>query len=241
MIRALAIQNCELETFGSYGDALRARDDVALEVVHAYRGDPLPAADAFDVVLVGGTPIGAYEADAHEFLRNELDLLRELLARQIPVLGICCGAQILAMLLGAKVERAGAMEIGGYTARLTNEGVIDPLLAHFPREIPVFHWHGDTFGIPAGGDLLVAGSGCRNQMFRAGAVVGVQFHLETTAAEARTWAVAYADELAAAGRSAEEVIAEAAASESSRSRLARILIGNFLDQHVTHPTSTTVC
>jgi len=230
VIRALAIQNCELETFGFYTDALQARDDVVLDVVHAYRGDALPTTDDFDVALVGGTPISAYEAEAHDFLRNELDLLREVIARQIPVLGVCCGAQMLAMLLGATVEPAEAMEIGGYTATLTDEGVADSLLTQFPRELPVFHWHRDTFEVPAGGTLLMEGSGCRNQMFRAGAVVGVQFHLETTAAEAWTWAVAYAAELAAAGRSSAEIIADVAASESTRSQLARLLMGNFLDR-----------
>ena len=113
MIRALGIQNCELETFGVYVEELRARDDVVLEVVHPYRGDTLPEADDWDVALVGGTPISAYQADAHGFLVSELDLLREFLLRQIPMLGICCGAQMLAMLLGATVERADVMEIGG--------------------------------------------------------------------------------------------------------------------------------
>ena len=229
MIRAIAIQNCEIETLGLYQEALSARDDVILQVVHAYRGDPLPLANECDVALVGGTPISACDTSAHEFLRNEMDLLRELVARQIPVLGICCGAQMLAMLLGATVKRASAMEIGGYSVRLTDAGAADPLLAHFPREFPVFHWHGDTFGIPQGGDLLIAGSGCRNQMYRAGVVAGVQFHLETTAAEAGTWALAYADELAAAGRSGTEVVAEAAASQATRLQLARLLLGNFLD------------
>lgn len=241
MIRALAIQNCELETLGFYCEELRARDDVILDVVHPYRGDALPAADGWDVALVGGTPISAYEADAHAFLRDELDLLRELIARQIPLFGVCCGAQMLAMLLGAKVSRASAMEIGGYRVELTAQGASDPLLANFPSEFPVLHWHGDTFEIPRGGDLLIAGSACRNQMFRAGLVAGVQFHLETTAAEATTWAGAYADELAATGRSRTQVIDEAAASEADRAQLARLLLGNFLKQHVTHPTSATAC
>jgi len=241
VIRALAIQNCELETLGFYCEALRARDDVILEVAHPYRGDALPAADEWDVALVGGTPISAYEADTHAFLRDELDLLRELIARQIPLFGVCCGAQMLAMLLGAEVRRASAMEVGGYRVRITDQGASDPLLANFPREFPVFHWHGDTFEIPRDGDLLIAGAECRNQMFHAGLVAGVQFHLETTAAEASTWAVAYADELAATGRSRAEVIDEAAASEVDRAQLARLLLGNFLKQHVTHPNAATAC
>jgi len=233
VIRALAIQNCELETLGIYCEELRGRDDVILEVAHPYRGDTLPAADEWDVALVGGTPISAYEADDHAFLRDELDLLRELIARQIPLLGVCCGAQMLAMLLGATVGRANAMEIGGYRASLTEKGLADPLLAEFPDEIPVFHWHGDTFEIPLAGDLLIAGAECRNQMFRAGAVAGVQFHLETTVTEVATWSATYADELAASGLGAAEIIAEAAATEAERSRLARLLLTNFIREHVT--------
>ena len=228
MIRALAIQNCELETFGIYGEELSTREDVTLEVVHAYRGERLPDVGEIDVALVGGTPISARQADAHQSLRHELDLLRELLGRQVPLLGVCCGAQMLAMLLGAAVRRADAMEIGGYRARLTSAGVTDSLLAGFPRELPVFHWHGDTFDVPPGSDLLIRGTGCRNQMFRVRVVTGVQFHLETRADEASRWIDAYADELAAAGRTAHEVLGEARESEVERERLARLLITNFL-------------
>ena len=232
MIRALALQNCELETFGVYGEELLARDDVDLEVAHAYRGDPLPEADEWDLVLVGGTPISAYAAADHEFLCAELELLREALARQVPVLGICCGAQLLAMLLGATVAPASAMEIGGYDVDLTPQGFADPLLADFPAAFPVFHWHGDTFGIPRYGELLITGAECRNQMFRAGAVVGVQFHLETTAAEVERWTAAYRDELAVTRLEATDVIAAAEASETERLRLARLLLTNFIAEHV---------
>jgi len=227
-MRALAIQNCELETLGIYGEQLGARGDVTLEVVHPYRGDPLPDAAEWDLALVGGTPISAYDALEHDFLRQELDLLRELLARQIPLLGICCGAQMIAMLLGASVEPAATMEIGGYEARLTRAGEAAPLLAGFPSEFPVFHWHGDTFGVPPGGELLVEGAACRNQMFRAGMVSGLQFHLETRADEVARWNAAYADELAATGRDANEVLASAQASEAEREHLARLLITNWL-------------
>jgi len=160
LIRVVGIQNCELETFGAYAVTLSSMPEIELDIVHAYRGEELPAAEDCDFVLVGGTPISAWNASRHEFLALELDFLRELIVQQIPALGICCGAQMLAMLLGAEVSRAETMEVGAYSAQRADTGADDPALAGFPDEFPVYHWHGDTFGVPTGGTLLATGIRC---------------------------------------------------------------------------------
>ena len=227
-MRILAIQNCPSEGFGSYADRLLA-EGAAAETIHPHRGDPLPAADRWDAILVGGTPISVYEADQHLFLREESAFLAEAVARRVACLGICGGAQLLAQVLGARVGPNPRKEIGGTDVRLTHAGATDPLFRGFPATFPVFHWHGDTFEIPAGGALLAQGEACRNQAFRVGRVIGLQFHLETRHTEAQDWAREYAQELARFGKSPGSVVDECAASEPQRQALAARLIHNFLE------------
>jgi GMP synthase-like glutamine amidotransferase len=227
-MRILAIQNCEIEGFGLYEQHLVARG-TDCQVVHAYRGHPLPPFEAFDVIFVGGTPISAYAAHEHPFLQAEVAYLGRVLSAGKPCFGICCGAQILAHILGARVGKCEYVEIGGYQVRLTPTGRGDPLLDGFPPRFPVFHWHGDTFQVPDGADLLVEGELCRNQLFRWGNVVGVQFHLEVTCEDAALWADAYADELTEVGKGKAQVIAECREHEPETQVLAARLLDNFFE------------
>ncbi|MBN2172274.1 MAG: GNAT family N-acetyltransferase [Candidatus Krumholzibacteriota bacterium] len=226
-MRVLAIQNCEIEGFGLY-TGLLAGAGHALTLVQAWRGAPLPPHDAVDAVLVGGTPISANAVDDHDFLRRERDWLAQALARGLPCLGICFGAQVLAGLLGGAVTRCAEMEIGVAELALTDAGRADPLLAGFPDRFPVFQWHADAFAPPPGARLLIEGAACRHQLFRRGTVVGLLFHLEVTAAEAARWAAAYAGEAAAAGRSAEDIEMECRRHEAAMAGLAARLMAGFL-------------
>ena len=226
-MRILSIQNCEIEGFGLYEQHLIARE-IDCQVVHAYQGHPLPPFKAFDAIFIGGTPISAYAAHEHPFLQAEIAYLERALAAKKPCLGICCGAQILAQLLGARVGKCEHREIGGYRVRLTPAGQKDPLLDGFPPRFPVFHWHGDTFELPGDAELLVEGDDCRNQLFRSGSVVGVQFHLEVTSRDAAAWADAYADELAQVGKSKAQVIAECHKQEPEMRVLVTRLLDNLL-------------
>ncbi len=183
-MRVLAVHNCSIEAFGLYEQLLLDRG-IDCQIVHPYRDERLPPHQDFDAVLVGGTPVSAYEAHSHPFLQAEREYLRNAVQKGKACFGICCGAQILAQILGADVRRCQRMEIGVYKVRLTEAGRKDSLLKGFPPHFPVFHWHGDTFGIPEHADLLVEGQDCPNQMFRRGKVVGVQFHLEVTSQHRR--------------------------------------------------------
>jgi GMP synthase-like glutamine amidotransferase len=226
-MRLLSIQNCEIEGFGLYERHLRHRG-IAYNVIHAYRDEPLPPIETVDGLLIGGTPISAYAAEGHPFLRREMAYLEQAIAAGIPCFGICCGAQMLAQILGAQVHRCARMEIGSYRVRLTDTGQGDPLLQGFPEQFPVFHWHGDTFEIPEGGTLLVEGIACRHQLFRHGAVLGVQFHLETTPGQMELWTEAYADELAALGKSKAQLMQEYREHESEMAALAARLMDNWI-------------
>jgi GMP synthase-like glutamine amidotransferase len=107
------------------------------------------------------------------------------------------------------------------------------LFKGFPQTFPVFHWHGDTFAIPAEGRRLAMDRDCPNQAFRLGRAVGLQFHLEVTPAEARRWAGAYKDELDSVGKNAPRLTSECRSHESMMASLAGLLLENFLaaDRH----------
>ncbi|HJO04661.1 MAG TPA: type 1 glutamine amidotransferase [Acidobacteriota bacterium] len=226
-VRVLLLQNCELETFGRYAEYLHS-NSVDHRLVHAYSDTTIPAHETWDAILVGGTPISAYDADQHEFLRAELAFLRDAINRDVACLGVCCGGQILAQLLGGGARRQGYRELGVYEVRVREEAAIDPLFAGFPSSFAVFHWHGDTFDPPPDGHVLVNGLDGGQQSFRRGRQAGVQFHLETSAAEAARWAEAYADELQEFGGDARAIVRQCAQTEVARFHLADRRMANFL-------------
>jgi len=225
MPRALFLQNCQAEDAGSLEGLLKERG-LSYETCHVYRGEAIP--EDFDVLVVGGTPVSANDVEQYDDLRREWDVLERAVGAGTPVLGLCFGGQILARVLGAEVRRNPVMEIGGYEVRRTEAGARDPLLRGFPSAFPVFHWHGDTFEIPAGAERLVEGDDCPNQAFRAGRAVGLQFHIEVSSADAVAWADAYADELAQVGKTKAQVVEECAACEPRMRELAARLVDNWL-------------
>ena len=225
-MKVLALQNCVTEGFGLYERWLEEHG-VPHAVVNTWRGEAPPAPGPGDAILVGGTPASVCALEEQPCLVAERDYLRAAIARGTPVLGVCFGSQLLAHLLGAEVRPNPRKELGGSELRLTAAGLADPLLRGFPERFPVFQWHGDTFSLPAGATLLVEGEDCRNQMFRHGAVVGVQFHFDVTAADAAAWADAYGDELAAFGKSKAQIVEECRVREPAMRGLADRLLGNF--------------
>lgn len=226
-IKTLAIQNCSIEGFGLYEKYLKL-NGAYLTQIHPYRDNDFPAIDEFDLVIIGGTPLSANATHEYPFLQRETDLLKEALDLDKYCMGICFGAQILARILGASISKCPHMEIGNYEVELTKSGSSDTILDGFPSKFPVFQWHGDTFQIPPQGNLLAEGAECKNQMFRYGGVLGIQFHLETTCKEAAIWAGNYSEELIESGKSLDEILVECGRRENEREILAELLISNLL-------------
>jgi GMP synthase (glutamine-hydrolysing) len=156
-----------------------------------------------DMLVVLGAPIGAYEDDKYLFLSHELHLLRERLTAKLPTLGICLGAQLMARALGASVHPGTAKEIGWQPLALTAEGRAGPL-KHL-ENIPVLHWHGDTFSLPQGAVCLASTPITKNQAFSFGAnALALQFHPEAGTEGFERWLIGHALEIAtAAGISVE--------------------------------------
>jgi GMP synthase (glutamine-hydrolysing) len=157
----------------------------------------LGAADN-DLLVVPGGPVGVDDTDAYPYLRAEIDLIRAWVQRERPYLGICLGAQLAAAALGARVYPSGVKEIGFADVTLTAPGRSSALAAL--DGIPVLHWHGDTFDLPEGAELLASTAAVANQAFRIGRhILCLQFHVEADPAHIERWLIGHAVELAAAG------------------------------------------
>ena len=230
-VKILIIQNDEPETLGLYETILNEKE-VQLTLLHAYKmkeNDEFPSINNFDSFIIGPTPISANDAQNHDFLRKEWKYLEQIVESGKPCLGVCCGGQMLAKLLGGEVLKSPMKEVGGYEVKLTHEGSEDPLFHGFPKEFPVFHWHSDMFTVPPGGRLLAEGNPCPIQAFRKGNVYGVIFHLEIGTQDAKRWADAYPDEPKAIGKTRKQVLDECKVREPEMKILAIRFMDNFLD------------
>ncbi|OGD59265.1 hypothetical protein A3K78_10410 [Candidatus Bathyarchaeota archaeon RBG_13_52_12] len=228
--RILIIQNNATENLGLYEAFLRER--VYVDVIHAYSmgaGEDFPETEEYSAFVVGPTPISANDVDMYNFLAREWEYLSRIVTSGKPVLGVCCGGQILARLLGAEVVRSPRKEVGGYTVNLTDDGLADPLFRGFPKDVPVFHWHSDMFQVPPGGKLLACGDPCPIQAYAWRNVRGLIFHLEVSHFEAERWVSAYSKELGAVGKTREQVLGECLKREPEMRLLAGRLVENFLD------------
>ncbi len=177
-MRALILTHVAHEGPGTLGAYLREHG-VRVDTIALHDGAALPAEpSAADLVVSMGGPMNVYEDEKFPFLAAETAFLQRAMAADVPVIGICLGAQLIARACGARVFRAPVEEIGWGTVRLTGAGQTDPLFHGLPGELTVLQWHGDTFDVPEGGELVAAGTEVTNQAFRFGRAWGLQFHLE---------------------------------------------------------------
>ena len=160
-----------------------------LAVIRTDRGEPVPAAgavaDMAGLVSMGG-PMSVRDAD--DWLVAERSLLRAAVEANLPVLGVCLGAQQLAAALGGTVAAGSAPEIGVGEVHLTTEALHDPVFGQAPTPLPCVHWHEETFTLPDGAVRLAGSEAYENQAFRFSArAYGLQFHVEVTAALVSHW------------------------------------------------------
>ncbi len=147
-----------------------------------------PEVDGYHGLVVLGGPMGVDQVDKHPHIETELRLIGDAIDRQVPVLGICLGAQLLAKTLGARVMKNPEKEIGWYDVSPTEAGKADPLMCEIRPGEKIFQWHGDTFELPAGAVHLAESEACANQAFRYGDnIYGFQFHLEVDEAMIGRW------------------------------------------------------
>jgi GMP synthase (glutamine-hydrolysing) len=187
-VRVLTFRHVPFEGLGLIEPALESRG-VAIDYADLYRaGSESPDIDGYHGLIFLGGPMSAN--DSLPYLNAEMRLIERALAAETPVLGVCLGAQLIAKTLGAPVYRNTAPEIGWYDITLTEAAGSDALFAGLDPVEKVFHWHSDTFDLPAGAALLARSERTERQAFRYGRVVhAVQFHLEVTPQMIVDWCV----------------------------------------------------
>jgi len=155
------------------------------------------------VVALGGD-MGVYDRADFPFLDDSLRILEDALSRDVPILGICLGSQLLGEALGSSVfpgaDRGLAPQVGFLPLRITAAGSSDPLLTVFAGSEPVFFWHQDTHDLPEGAALLASTDRYPVAAFRYGRrAYGIQFHFETDLELLQWWIRAAGGELVASG------------------------------------------
>jgi len=208
---------------------------VDYEVVWTTRG-LLPEPRLFDGALVLGGSMSANDAA----LASARAWIREAVLADLPYLGVCLGGQLLAAALGARVERSRP-EVGVHSVYLTGANERDALFSGLPRRLPVFSFHGESFGLPVGAVPLAGSIACTYQAFRHGeSAYGLQFHPEVRSADLVRWqhTGGYRALLARSGHTLAELTDELETAAAELDRLAGHVLERWLSLlpgGVTHP------
>ena len=215
MSRALVVTHSPTEGVALLGDWL-VEAGLELVVVEPWAGQALPEdlADVDALVVMGG-PQQAYDDDSAPWLRATKDLLRLAVQTDVPTLGVCLGAQLLAEATGGRVALGeDGIEAGARLVAKRDAAWEDPLLADVPFTPTVVQWHEDVVvDLPPGAVLLASSSKYAHQAFRVGSRAwGLQFHIETPPEMVRYWGREYGARVVESGRDpvalAEQVVDE---------------------------------
>ncbi|HEX8447214.1 MAG TPA: glutamine amidotransferase [Sphingomonas sp.] len=181
-----------------------------------------------DLLVLMGGPMGVYDRDAHPWIGGEIARIAERLDGGLPTLGVCLGAQLIAAALGADVYKGPAPEIGFASVTPNAAGLASPV-RHL-ADVPVLHWHGDTFDLPHGCELLASTDRYRHQAYRRGpTLLALQCHPEMGEdPRIARWIDGGAAEMAAAGTDADTIRAEYAAKGPGAVAAGRALLAEWL-------------
>lgn len=187
-MRVLAIVHQRDAAAGVFGEAVE-RFGGELEHWHIAEGsappdDPL----GYDAVITFGGSMNAHEEDRHEWLRSEKELIRALVDREVPLLGVCLGSQLIADALGGSAPKASRPEFGWHRVDVLPEGADDPLIGPLAPDFEAFEWHRYEVELPPGAVALARSAVCI-QAYRLAdrPAWGIQFHAEVTRADALKW------------------------------------------------------
>lgn len=225
----LVLQHIECEDLGTIADAI-SRRGISYQYVRLFDGEPVPEdIERYSGLIILGGPMNVYEEDKYPYLKDEDKLIKKVINRGLPVLGICLGGQLIAKASNVIVRKGARKEIGWYELNLTSSGKKDTIFKNFPEKLTVFQWHGDTFDIPSDATHIASSELFPNQAFRIGnKVYGLQFHLEVTEKMIRQWIAEYQDELSSLNyRDPERIITDIPKYINTLSRYAEIFYDKF--------------
>jgi len=192
----LICKNVQSEGPGTIEDFLKEKN-ISYHVIEMPAIRDIPMAADYDTLLMMGGPMSVNEDDIFPYIKTEEKLVRDFIANDKRVLGVCLGAQIMAKALGSRVYKGAEKEIGWYDIEISAEGLRDnriKRLATHPRtgdvsnRLKVFHWHGETFDIPDGAARLASSDLYPNQAFKYGEnAYAFQFHIEVKKSMIYEW------------------------------------------------------
>ncbi len=182
---------------GYLGTFLTQRQ-IPFEVIEVDRGAAIPQSldDTAGLVFMGG-PMSVN--DELPWIDAELALIRRAVARKMPILGHCLGGQLICKALGGTISANPIKEIGWLDVERLDNPVARSWLAGLPPRFEAFHWHGETFSIPAGATNILKSDHCPHQAFAFDNVLAMQCHVEMTTELVPLWADCNAEEIAHPG------------------------------------------
>jgi len=182
MSKILVIQNTKIEGIGLLGELLK-KDGFGIKTVLA-KNEDIPDIKP-DAIIILWAPESAN--DDLPYLKKELELIHDAVKKNIPVLGICLGSQLIAKAFGARVYKGPKKEIGFYNDIEFENIEKSKIFRGMTSPALVFHWHGDTFDLPENAIRLAHSKDYQNQAIKIGSAVGIQFHLEVDTPTIKLW------------------------------------------------------
>ncbi|MCG7632928.1 type 1 glutamine amidotransferase [Gordonia McavH-238-E] len=214
---------------------------IELRTVRPDRDEVPSVADADGVIVLGG-PMSSNDNADHPWLEDIRVLLRDAVAREVPVLGICLGAQLLAQAAGGEVTRGeNGVEAGLIEVRVRNEASDDDLFGALDRSFTVASMHGDMISeLPEGASWLGSSDAYRFQAFRSGSCAwGVQFHPEISPPTYENWVGKFTSDDPEEVRRVEAGIGELRAGDARAAVWSRTLADRFAELVLLRATSGT--
>lgn len=195
-MRVHYLQHASFEGINCLAPWFRERGHT-LTGTHFYRGDVLPNVSDIDWLVILGGPMSVHDEHIHPWLIAEKQFIQQVIDQEKILLGICLGGQLIANVLGATVKKNKYKEIGWHPIFRNDAVEASFLKGIFPKEMDMFHWHGDTFDIPTGAIPIASSEACANQGYVIGdRIIGLQCHPETNLEFINYLAEAGTDELA---------------------------------------------
>jgi GMP synthase (glutamine-hydrolysing) len=225
-MKILLIQNHSSESFG-YIETYLTNHAFRFDVFKAFENQIHPPLKDYSHLMIGGSPYSTNEVQSIPFLKDEWGYIEKAIKLELPIFGLCFGAQIIAQILGARVQKNSLLEIGDSEICLTEAGKSDSYFENFPIKFHAFQWHGETFDIPEGAELLAKGKFCSNQAYRYKNILAVQFHLEVDHLLISKWCNEFKDDLKNFHKDAEQIVQECLAIEKSQLQLCDSMLANF--------------
>lgn len=176
-MRAQIFQHVPFEGPGTISTWLKTQH-AEISYTRFFEGEIPPPLEDVDLLIIMGGPMSVNDMVQFPWLRIEKEFIRRAVEADIPILGICLGAQLIASAQGALIRQNPSKEIGWFPI----SGKSCDGCFRFPETLTVFHWHGETFDLPPDAQLLASTAECTNQAFQLAdkKVIGIQFHLEST-------------------------------------------------------------